>query len=61
LLELTRLTDALSTLFKPQSLGQWFDTPNPAFGALKPIEIIERGESDRLWQMIFELRSGTHV
>ena len=59
--ELERLTEALHGLFKPEGLGEWFDTPNPAFGSLKPIEVIERGESDRLWQMIFELRAGTHV
>jgi len=59
--ELERLAQALSRLFKKESLGEWFDTPNPAFGGLKPIEVIERGESDRLWQMIFELRAGTHV
>jgi hypothetical protein len=56
-----RLTDALSELFDPKTLGRWFDTPNPAFADLKPVELIERGESDRLWLMIFELRSGTHV
>ena len=59
--ELERLTQALRRLFKADALGDWFDTPNPAFGALKPIELIERGESDRLWQMIFELKAGTHV
>lgn len=59
--ELERLTDALRGLFKADALGKWFDTPNQAFGDLKPIEVIERGESDRLWKMIFELQAGTHV
>lgn len=59
--ELERLLEALRGLFKAEGLGTWFDTPNPAFGELKPIEVIERGESDRLWQMIFELKAGTHV
>ena len=59
--ELERLTEALAALFDEQSIGKWFDTPNSAFGGLKPIEVIERGESDRLWQMIFELRAGSHV
>jgi DNA-binding transcriptional regulator YiaG len=59
--ELERLTEALRGLFKADALGEWFDTPNPAFSGLKPIEVIERGESDRLWQMIFELKAGTHV
>lgn len=59
--ELQRLTEALRGLFEGNALGQWFDTPNHAFRGLKPIEVIERGESDRLWQMIFELKAGTHV
>lgn len=59
--ELERLTEALRALFDDKSLGKWFDAPNPAFGGLKPIEVIERGETDRLWQMIFELKAGTHV
>jgi hypothetical protein len=59
--ELERLTEALRGLFDTRELGKWFDTPNPAFGGLKPIEVIERGETDRLWQMVFELRAGTHV
>jgi hypothetical protein len=28
------------------------------FDGLKPIEVIERGEVDRIWQMIVYLRSG---
>ena len=59
--ELERLTEALHELFDAKSLGTWFDTPNPAFGGLKPVEVIERGESDRLWKMVFELKSGVHV
>jgi hypothetical protein len=59
--ELERLTEALRALFDDQSIGKWFDTPNSTFAGLKPIDVIERGESDRLWQMIFELRAETHV
>jgi DNA-binding transcriptional regulator YiaG len=59
--ELERLSEALQELFDARELGQWFDTPNEAFGSLKPMEVIERGESDRLWQMIFQLKAGTHV
>jgi DNA-binding transcriptional regulator YiaG len=58
--ELGRLTEALKGLFGGDALGAWFDTPNEAFGGLKPVEVIERGESDRLWQMIFELKAGMH-
>jgi transcriptional regulator with XRE-family HTH domain len=58
LTELERLTDALSEVIAQQSLGKWFRTPNPAFGGSKPLEVVERGESDRLWEMVYFLRSG---
>ena len=32
--------------------------PNDAFNGLKPIEVIERGEVDKIWEMIYRLRSG---
>jgi hypothetical protein len=56
-----QLAQALEPLVQNEVLAKWFGEPNEAFGGLKPIEIIERGESDRLWQMVFELRSGAHV
>jgi len=59
--ELQRLTQALKRLFDSKTLGAWFDAPNKALGGFKPVELIERGESDRLWHMIFELQSGAHV
>ncbi len=59
--ELGRLLEALRALFPAEALGTWFGTPNPAFGGLKPTEVIERGEIDRLWQMIFELQTAAHV
>ena len=39
-------------------LGEWMITPNDAFDGLKPLEVMERGEVDRIWQMIFVLPSG---
>jgi len=56
--ELLRLTDALSEVMKKESLGTWLRTPNNAFDGLKPLEVIDRGESDRIWSMIYFLRSG---
>jgi DNA-binding transcriptional regulator YiaG len=56
--ELKRLTNALSEVIQKESLGKWLQTPNEAFDGLKPLEVIDRGEVDRLWSMIFFLRSG---
>jgi len=55
LTETTRLTQALADLMPPNQLPNWLRTPNPAFEGQSPIQIIERGESDRLWQMIFQI------
>ena len=57
--ELQRLTEALQEFIPEDSLGTWLSTPNKAFGDQKPIEVIERGEIDRLWRMIYEVNSGT--
>ncbi|HEV3386918.1 MAG TPA: hypothetical protein VG097_19025, partial [Gemmata sp.] len=58
LTELERLISGLSEVIKKESLGKWLKTSNPAFDGSKPLEVIERGESDRIWEMIYFLRSG---
>ena len=56
--ELGRVINALSEVMKSEAIGSWLKQPNDAFDGLKPIEVIERGEIDRIWSMIFQLRSG---
>jgi DNA-binding XRE family transcriptional regulator len=56
---LARLEAALARVVKRESIGEWFQKPNPAFDNLKPLEVVERGEIDRLWAMIYQLESGT--
>lgn len=57
-IERQRLIDALSEIVQEDSLETWMHQPNDAFDGLKPTEAIDRGQSDRLWEMIFNLRSG---
>lgn len=52
------LVEALSEVVDRESLGRWFITPNDSFDGLKPLEVIERGEIDRLWNMVFQLQTG---
>jgi hypothetical protein len=40
------------------AIGPWLKEPNPAFDGSTPLQVIERGEIDRLWRMINELQSG---
>lgn len=56
--EVQRLQHALSRVMKAEFIGEWLRTPNEAFTGLKPIEVVERGEMDRIWRMVFELESG---
>ena len=56
--EIDRLRARLSQVMKPEFIAEWLSTPNEEFDGLKPLEIIERGEMDRLWDMIFYLESG---
>lgn len=56
--EMDRFQERLSEIVDPAGIPEWLEKPNPAFGDLKPLEVIERGEIDRLWSMIFYLESG---
>ena len=52
----TRLHESFPT---PEQLSAWLKTPNPAFGGSQPLQVIERGEIDRIWRMIYFLESGS--
>jgi transcriptional regulator with XRE-family HTH domain len=56
--EIERLRDRLAEVVSAEAIPAWLETPNQAFDGLKPLEVVERGEIDRLWQMIFYLESG---
>src|SRR5580704_16943889 len=56
--ETERFQARLAEVVRPEEIPQWLETPNEAFGGLKPLEVIERGEIDRLWNMIYYLESG---
>lgn len=56
--EIERLFDALSGVIEPAAIGTWLKEPNNAFGGSTPLQVIERGEGDRLWRMIYELQTG---
>ena len=55
--ETERLRAALAEIVPPAELGEWMRTPNPAFEGQSPIQVIERGEADRIWRMIIQIDS----
>lgn len=58
LTETERLRMALSEIIQANEVGAWLRTPNPAFEGQTPIQVIERGESDRIWRMIWQINAG---
>src|SRR5258708_6774096 len=58
LVELDRLLDGLGRVMQPAQVGRWLKSPNPAFDGSTPLQVVERGETDRIWHMLFDLESG---
>jgi DNA-binding transcriptional regulator YiaG len=56
--EIDRFRERLSEVVSSEAIPGWLNSANRAFDGLKPIEVIERGEIDRLWDMIYYLESG---
>ena len=61
LAEIDRLQIALRRVVAAAAIPNWLQSPNRAFDGLKPVELIERGEIDRIWRMIFDLESGMPI
>lgn len=58
LIEMDRLLDNLSRLMKPKDVGRWLKEPNPALDGSTPVQVIERGQTDRIWRLLYFLESG---
>jgi len=58
LTEVERLQQALARVVRSEAIGPWLQEPNAAFDGLKPLEVIERGQTDRIWRMVHYLESG---
>lgn len=56
--EAVRLVEALSELIPLGELAGWLQTPNPGFDGRSPWQLIETGERDLIWEMIYQTRHG---
>jgi DNA-binding transcriptional regulator YiaG len=56
--EMDRLLDGLARLMQPKDVGRWLKEPNPAFEGSTPVQVIERGQMDRIWRMLYYAESG---
>jgi hypothetical protein len=58
LVEMDRLLDGLARVMLPEQVGRWLKAPNSAFDGSTPLQVVERGELDRIWRMLYDLESG---
>ena len=58
LVEMDRLLEGLARVMKPAEVGRWLKTANPAFDGSTPLQVVERGELDRIWRMLYDVESG---
>ena len=56
--EMERLRAALSEGLREEFIRQWLETPCEGLGGLRPVEVLERGEVDRLWRVVLMIGSG---
>jgi Protein of unknown function (DUF2384) len=52
------LYQALSELVPPSAIGPWLDKSNPSLRGSTPLQVIERGEGDLVWRIVWQLREG---
>jgi transcriptional regulator with XRE-family HTH domain len=56
--ELQSLYHQLATLMKPEEVGAWLNTEMEEFEGRRPVDLVRQGETGRLWDCIYFLRSG---
>lgn len=59
LTQVSRLAEALAEAMDCSHVGRWLAEPNEMLGGLKPVEAIERGQIDLVWQVVQGLRTGS--
>ena len=55
--EIDRLRVALANVMNPDYVSTWLNKPNPAFDGSTPLDVIARGEIDRVWASASYLES----
>jgi transcriptional regulator with XRE-family HTH domain len=59
--EMNRLALELRKTMKGDFIPVWLVTPNQGLEGFSPVEVMGRGETDRLWRVVFLLGSGIPI
>lgn len=56
--ELEGFFEQLEEVITATEIRNWMTKPNNYFGGATPLQLVERGDVDQLWQMIMRLQHG---
>ncbi len=59
--EMKRLYEALAEGMREEFIPRWLESPCEGLGGVKPVEVLERGETDRLWRVVPLIGSGMPI
>jgi predicted transcriptional regulator len=59
--EAVRLVNGLEGIIPVDELSGWLASPNPGFDDRTPLEVIDAGEADLLWDMIYQTRESAYA
>jgi Predicted transcriptional regulator len=57
---LRSIKERLEALFEGKEIKRWLHTPNSMFNGKTPIDMMTRGETDRILQALIRLEEGIH-
>ena len=61
LLQLGWLVSQLAELYQPQEAHLWLFSPHKLLSGERPVDLIQRGETERILQVIAQLKDGAYV
>jgi uncharacterized protein (DUF2384 family) len=61
LLQLEWLVSELAELYPPQEAHLWLFSPHKLLSGERPVDLIERGETERVLQIIAQLKDGAYA
>ena len=59
--EARRLIMALAEIMEPENIAPWLKKPNEWFDGRTPLEAMDEGKVDKIWELIFHTKAGGYL
>ncbi|MGF1572027.1 MAG: hypothetical protein ACFCU1_03055 [Sumerlaeia bacterium] len=56
--EMEALLEELAEIIQPTEIHRWMTKANPYFKGATPLQLVERGDIDQLWRLIWRMKHG---